>query len=72
MTEAICGRDDEVTGVAVEANNGKVVYLPGVPLGPSAVPFWRMAKCMKLAWLWLAVGLILNVMPVPQWPFCLQ
>jgi hypothetical protein len=36
------------------------------------VPFCWIASCLKSAWVLLAVGLIENVIPCPQWPACLQ
>lgn len=37
-----------------------------------AVPFCAIAICLKVACDLSGVGLMLNVMPMPQWPFCLQ
>ena len=39
---------------------------------PLAVPFCSIAICLNSACDLSAVGLMLNVMPEPQWPFCLQ
>lgn len=45
---------------------------PPVMALPVPVPFWAMAMDWKRAWVLAAVGLMEKVMPLPQWPFCLQ
>lgn len=50
-----------------------ITIAPAAPA--SAVPFCCMAICMNNSWLLSAVGLMLKVMPFPQWLvgfFCLQ
>lgn len=51
-----------------------LVMLPLIAVAP-AVPFCCMAICMNISWDLSAVGLMLKVMPFPQWLvgfFCLQ
>jgi hypothetical protein len=58
----------------VEAATGGAAAEAAPPVMGAAVPvpFWAMANCSNIAWVLLAVGLMENVIPFPQCPFCLQ
>jgi hypothetical protein len=49
---------------AAEDGDATVTEVELVPVEP--VPFCAMAICSNIAWVLLAVGLIENVMPLPQ------
>lgn len=54
---------------------GIEVVVGGEPAGAGAVPFCWMASWVNCSWDLSAVGLMLKVMPLPQWEvgvFCLQ
>ena len=58
---------DEVTGGG--AATGEETAGGAAPI---AVPFCCMAIARNIAWVLVAVGLMLKTIPLPQWPFCLQ
>jgi hypothetical protein len=68
---------EEAGGAGGAALGGAGAVLGGGAVPPvmgdaEPVPFWAMAICWNIAWVLFAVGLIENVIPLPQWPFCLQ
>lgn len=56
---------------AAAAGGAAAVPLPVMAL-PAPVPFCAMAMAWNMAWVLSAVGLMEKVMPLPQWPCCLQ
>lgn len=63
------------TGGAADSAGGATApdVAAGSVMGLSApVPFCLIARAWNMAWVFAAVGLMEKVMPLPQWPICLQ
>jgi len=72
--EAVTAEAGAAAAVAtvVPAGAAATVAVPPVIGEATPVPFWAMAICLNMAWVLLAVGLMEKVIPLPQWPLCLQ